>query len=212
LYLYLIGLRHVATALYRVRGLVDHYGWRGIPPSALTQSFNIHMFYLLYGRPRSSAWSAWRHYSIAKAPDRKSAMTVMKSDSITEQSVDALVERFYAKVRCDAVLAPIFESALAGRWDEHVATMREFWYSALRVRRDYRGDMLAAHQRLGRLPRSLFPRWLALFRETVDENFSEAPAKAIQGRALKTARNLESALTHGGSALRGPTTCLASTQ
>jgi hemoglobin len=116
---------------------------------------------------------------------------------LTEQSVAALVERFYAKVCCDAVLAPIFDSALAGRWDEHVATMREFWCSALRVKRDYRGDMLAAHQRLGRLPRSLFPRWLALFRETVDENFMEAPAKIIWDRALKTARNLGSALSHG---------------
>jgi truncated hemoglobin YjbI len=59
--------------------------------------------------------------------------------------------------------------------------------------------MLAAHQRLGRLPRSLFPRWLALFRETADENFMEAPAKIIWDRALKTARNLESALSHGGA-------------
>src|SRR6185312_14956921 len=125
-------------------------------------------------------------------------MKAMKYDSITEQSVGALVERFYAKVRCDAVLAPIFESALAGRWDEHVAMMREFWCSALRVKRDYRGDMLAAHQRLGRLPRSLFPRWLALFQQTVDEHFIEAPAKIVWDRALKTARNLESALAHDG--------------
>ena len=122
-----------------------------------------------------------------------------KCNGITEQSVGTLVERFYTKIRCDAVLAPIFERALAGRWDEHVATMREFWCSALRVKRDYRGDMLAAHQRLGRLPRSLFPRWLAVFRETVDENFMEASAKIIWDRALKTARNLESALAHGAA-------------
>ena len=82
----------------------------------------------------------------------------MKSDSITEEAVGALVERFYAKIRGDAVLAPIFDKALAGRWDDHIATMREFWCSALRVRRDYRGDMLTAHQKIGKLPRSLFPR------------------------------------------------------
>lgn len=86
----------------------------------------------------------------------------MKYDSITEQSIGALVERFYAKVRSDVVLAPIFERALAGRWDEHMATMREFWCSALRLKRVYRGDMLAAHQRLGKLPRSLFPLARAL--------------------------------------------------
>jgi truncated hemoglobin YjbI len=67
------------------------------------------------------------------------------------------------------------------------------------VKRDYRGDMLAAHQKLGKLPRSLFPRWLALFRETAAECFMEASAKIICERALKTARNLDSALAHGGA-------------
>ena len=123
----------------------------------------------------------------------------MKYDSITEKSVGVLVERFYARVRSDAVLAPIFDKALAGRWDEHVATMRKFWCSALRVKRDYRGDMLAAHQKIGKLPRSLFPRWLEHFGKAVDEHFMEAPAEIIRDRALKTARNLESALAHGGA-------------
>lgn len=120
----------------------------------------------------------------------------MKYDSITEQSVGSLVDRFYAKIRGDAVLAPIFETALAGHWEAHIARMRQFWCSALRVKRGYRGDMLAAHRRLGKLPRALFPRWLALFRDTVDECFTAAPAEIIRDRALKTARNLESALTH----------------
>lgn len=122
----------------------------------------------------------------------------MKYDSITERSVYLLVERFYAKVRGDAILAPIFERALAGCWDAHIATMREFWCSALRIKRTYHGDMLAAHQKLGKLPRSLFPHWLALFREAVDESFTEASAAVIRDRALKTARNLEGALSHGG--------------
>ena len=123
----------------------------------------------------------------------------MKYDSLTEQSISALVDCFYAKVRRDAVLAPIFEKALAGRWDAHVAQMREFWCSALRVKRSYHGDMLVAHRKLGKLPRSLFQRWLALFRETVDECFMEAPAEIICDRALKTARNLASALSHDGT-------------
>jgi hemoglobin len=123
----------------------------------------------------------------------------MKYDSLTEQSISALVDCFYAKVRRDAVLAPIFEKALAGRWDAHVAKMCEFWCSALRVKRSYHGDMLVAHRKLSKLPRSLFQRWLAPFRETVDECFMEAPAEIICDRALKTARNLASALSHGGT-------------
>lgn len=123
----------------------------------------------------------------------------MRYDSITEQSIGTLVERFYAKVRRDTALAPIFEKALAGRWDAHIGTMRQFWCSALRVKRDYFGDMLAAHQRLGKLPRLLLLRWLLLFRKTVDECFTEAPAEIIFDRALKTARNLKSALTQSGA-------------
>lgn len=122
----------------------------------------------------------------------------MPHDRITEESVGALVTAFYAKIRRDPVLAPIFETALAGRWDAHMATMREFWRSALRVERGYRSDMLAAHRKLGPLPHAAFARWLALFRETVAENFAQEPAAVILDRAEKTARNLESALLDGG--------------
>lgn len=128
----------------------------------------------------------------------------MKYDSITELSIGVLVQRFYAKVRCDAALAPIFEKPLAGRWETHIATMQQFWCSALRVKHGYGGDMLAAHQRLGKLPRSLLLRWLVLFRKTVDECFMEAPAAVIFDRALKTARNLESALSYGGESSMPP--------
>jgi hemoglobin len=122
----------------------------------------------------------------------------MTCDRLTEDSVDALVTSFYARIRRDPELAPIFEKALAGRWDSHMATMREFWCSALRMKRGYRGDMLAAHRKLGTLPPAAFARWLALFRETVTEGFAQEPADVILDRAEKTARNLETAL-FGGS-------------
>jgi truncated hemoglobin YjbI len=47
------------------------------------------------------------------------------------------------------------------------------------VKRSYHGDMLAAHQNLGKLPRSLFPRWLALFYETVGEFFMRPQSSVI---------------------------------
>jgi truncated hemoglobin YjbI len=67
------------------------------------------------------------------------------------------------------------------------------------VKRSYHGDMLAAHQKLGKLPRSLFPRWLALFYEAVDGFFIGAPAAIIRDDALKTAHNLERSLIHSGA-------------
>ena len=117
-----------------------------------------------------------------------------KYERINENSVRALVERFYARVRADDVLGPIFEKALAGRWDEHIATLSEFWCSALRVKRGYSGDMLLAHQRLARMSASLFPRWLALFHETVAECFTDEAARIVEDRAQRIARNLEGAI------------------
>ncbi len=118
----------------------------------------------------------------------------MRYEDITEKSVVALLQCFYAKVRCDPVLAPIYNEVLGENWDIHIARMREFWCSALRVKPGYRRDMLAVHQQIGTLKPSLFPRWLARFREAVGECFAAAPADVINDRALKTARNLETAL------------------
>ena len=118
----------------------------------------------------------------------------MKHESITEESIAALLECFYAKIRCDTALASIYSEALGERWDAHIAKMWEFWCSALRVKPGCRSDMLAVHQKIGKLKPSLFPRWLAHFREAVAECFAEAPAHVIYDRALRTARNLETAL------------------
>lgn len=121
----------------------------------------------------------------------------MKAQSVTEDSVGALVTCFYEKICQDRVLAPIFNDALGDEcWDGHIATMREFWCSALHVKRGYAGDMLAAHQKLGKLDRAFFPRWLGLFEAAALECFAEAPARMLFERATRIARNLESALSH----------------
>ena len=120
----------------------------------------------------------------------------MTFDRATDQSIALLVRAFYAKVRTDERLAPIFHDALGDDWDAHIATMCDFWSTALRVSRRYHGDMLAAHRRLSQLRPALFPVWLALFEETIDEHFTGEPAAALRDRAHKIARNLELALFH----------------
>ena len=47
----------------------------------------------------------------------------MSSPAITESSIIRLVDTFYARVRDDAVLSPVFEAKLAGRWHEHMPRM-----------------------------------------------------------------------------------------
>lgn len=131
----------------------------------------------------------------------------MTFDRATEDSIALLVQAFYAKVRADERLAPIFRDALGSDWRPHMARMCAFWGAAMRVSRRYQGDMLTAHRRLDGLRPDLFPVWLELFDETIEEHFSGDAGAALRERARKIARNLQLALFHrpgetGGGASR----------
>ena len=83
----------------------------------------------------------------------------------TEDEVVHLVHSFYARVRQDAQLGPIF-NAHVDDWDHHLAKLVDFWSAALRGTGRYRGTPMVAHAALPGLHPGLFHRWLELFRET----------------------------------------------
>ncbi|MEO6823293.1 MAG: group III truncated hemoglobin [Nitrosospira sp.] len=87
------------------------------------------------------------------------------SELCTEADVQQLVHVFYAKVRSDTLLAPVFD-AHVGNWEQHLAQLVNFWSSALRGTARFRGNPLAKHVALPGLTSELFQRWLSLFRET----------------------------------------------
>jgi hemoglobin len=88
---------------------------------------------------------------------------------IDEAYISWLVERFYARVRADAMLGPIFEREIGDRWDQHLARMKSFWASVALNAGEYSGQPVPAHQRLEDVTRPHFAHWLALFRETLTE-------------------------------------------
>ncbi len=49
---------------------------------------------------------------------------IMKIDHISEDGIRRLVDEFYARVRADTELAPIFNRAIPGDWGLHLATTR----------------------------------------------------------------------------------------
>ena len=49
----------------------------------------------------------------------------------SDDAIRQLVDRFYAKVRRDPQLGPIFERALPADWGPHLATMHDFWSSVM---------------------------------------------------------------------------------
>ena len=99
-------------------------------------------------------------------------------NSMTEQQLSTLVDQFYAKVRADDVLGPVFNAAVHD-WPEHLEKLSAFWSSVMLTTGKYKGNPMAAHLKQKRaIEPSMFGRWLELWRETARETFDERGANA----------------------------------
>ena len=94
-----------------------------------------------------------------------------------EKDLERLVDRFYAKVRDDQMIGPLFNSAVAD-WPEHLEKLTAFWSSVMLTSGRYKGNPMAAHVRHGsNIEPQMFDRWLALWSETATE-LLDGPAAA----------------------------------
>jgi hemoglobin len=119
-------------------------------------------------------------------------------DLCSEEEVTRLVHGFYANVRQDAVLGPIFDAHIQ-HWDRHLATMVDFWSGALRGTARFRGTPMPKHVALPGLNVDLFRRWLALFEQTTATLGNDAMA----ARANDLAGRIAESLWYGYQASRG---------
>ena len=110
----------------------------------------------------------------------------------TEAEVAELVDTFYAKVRDDVVLGPIFERHVAD-WDLHMPKMIAFWSAALRGSSNYRGNPMVVHRALPNLTQPMFERWLDLFHESA----SLLPNQAMARRAGELSQRIAQSLWYG---------------
>ena len=116
---------------------------------------------------------------------------------VSDVEIARLVERFYAKVRRDPLLGPVFARALGETdvaWATHFAKLSDFWSSVMRRSGRYHGDPFSAHLRLPGIAPPMFDRWLALFEETCAELFDPLVAEAFRIRAARIARSLRMGL------------------
>jgi hemoglobin len=116
---------------------------------------------------------------------------------ITEAAISVLIDRFYAAIRLDPVLAPIFEAAIQPEeWKEHLATMRRFWSSVMLTSGRYSGNPVAVHRAVLGIERPMFPHWLSLFETTARELFAPDLAEQFAVRSRRIAGSLELAIFH----------------
>lgn len=126
-----------------------------------------------------------------------------RPEIISETLIHEIVHTFYGRIRADPVLGPIFESKLSNRWDEHLATMVDFWASVtLRLGR-YSGKPHVKHHGLGLAP-GHFQQWLVMFEATVNELCRGQAAEIFIDRAHRIADSLQISLNIGPKALNLP--------
>jgi hemoglobin len=111
---------------------------------------------------------------------------------ITETEIDSLVERFYAKVRVDPEIGPVFHDAVQN-WDAHLALLKDFWSTVLLTTGRYKGNPLLAHFPLP-IEERYFARWLSLFSETASEVMTASQAEIITHKANLIAMNMKRVL------------------
>lgn len=114
---------------------------------------------------------------------------------VTEDTIRMLVDAFYARVRRDAVLGPIFAEAIAdAAWPAHLAKMYAFWSSVMLTSGRYKGDPVSTHRRVAGIAPPLFGNWLDLFEATAAELFIPAIAEQFALKARRIAESLKLAL------------------
>jgi len=106
----------------------------------------------------------------------------MKKEIEEIGDIERLVSLFYNKVNQDDLLSEVFNVHAKTNWESHLPKMVQFWSGILLDTSEYRGKPFDAHAKQSdHISPEHFKRWIALFRETISENFEgEKAALAIQ--------------------------------
>jgi len=124
---------------------------------------------------------------------REARLAAALALGIDDGYVDAMVERFYAQVQRDELLGPVFASHI-GSWPDHLAHMKRFWRSVLFSSGEFRGNPMLKHLMIAGLTEEMFERWLALFREILEDIGRKDAAELVHSRARKIANSLLAAI------------------
>lgn len=103
-------------------------------------------------------------------------------------AIERLVGHFYADVRADPLLGPVFEPLLHGRWDAHLVRMADFWCTTMKIERGFRGDVHNRHMALAGIAPAHLARWLALWQRSTDAWMTPPAAHRLQDVAVGIAR------------------------
>jgi len=116
------------------------------------------------------------------------------NEKVTEEEISVLVDNFYAKVRRDDVIGPIF-NAIIDDWPFHLAKLKDFWSTVMLTTGRYKGDPMMIHLQLPLDPEH-FHRWLTLFAETANEVMEPEHANSIVMKANRIGQNFQAGIAY----------------
>lgn len=128
-------------------------------------------------------------HSVAARDKRRDDAAQM---GIDDAFIAELVDAFYAQIRADEDLGPIFGARIED-WPKHLQQMNRFWQSILLSAGNFSGNPMVKHLAISGLDQQHFDRWLRIFYATLRDI---APsAEATQYIGAKARMIAESLLT-----------------
>ncbi len=110
---------------------------------------------------------------------------------LDEDRLTELVHAFYARVRRDDHIGPLFNAAVED-WDDHLDRLSRFWSAVMLTSGRYKGSPMTAHrQHAASITPTMFDRWLAIWSEVTNELVPGPAAAALQAKAANIAESLK---------------------
>lgn len=126
---------------------------------------------------------------------------IQAETGIDEEMIETLVHAFYARVRNDPLIGPVFTARITD-WDLHLQRMCLFWSSVILMSGRYHGAPMQKHAPLP-VDAGHFDRWLELFRQTAHTVCPPQAAELFIERAGLIARSLELGIASARGVLLG---------
>jgi hemoglobin len=134
----------------------------------------------------------WVEASLTSTETDRRLLAPGVAAGVTEEMIHEVVHAFYAKVRKDPAIGPIFNRVIPEEgWPAHLAKLCDFWSSVLLMSGRFKGTPMVAHARIDDIRPTHFARWLHLFRQTVQALCPPEAAALFVAKSEMIAKSLQ---------------------
>ncbi len=121
----------------------------------------------------------------------------MTTDYITEEDIAAITKVFYANIRKDKFLGPVFNAKIGtdnASWNKHIAHINDFWSQVFLQTGRFNGNPMTAHAKLSELTPEHFNHWLDMFASAAQKTLPANKQKIFNQTAKRIATSLQMGL------------------